>query len=80
VPSPEDLDVIALQSRLRFSEDLKSIKANRDQIKRVRDALAGQLKIVDSLNRANQEMCEHPNKVAYSDPRDSGWDCPDCGA
>ena len=61
-----------------FNEARKML---RDEAKRrsVR-YLKSQTKIVQALQRANQELCVHPDKQSYSDPRDSGWDCPTCGA
>jgi hypothetical protein len=69
-----------LQAQLSLSTSLDDVRANRTLIDAELEYQKSQVKIVEALRRANQELCTHPNKQSYSDPRDSGWDCPDCGA
>lgn len=70
----------ALQAQLNLSTSHDDIVANRTLIDAELTYAKAQVKIVEALARANQELCTHPNRKSYSDPRDSGWDCPTCGA
>lgn len=39
-----------------------------------------ELDVVNALAKANKQLCKHPNRRTYNDPRDpGGWDCSDCG-
>lgn len=69
-----------LQAQLSLSTSRDDIVTNRALIDTELDYLKSQIKIVEALRSANQALCAHPDKKAYSDPRDSGWDCPTCGA
>lgn len=72
--------VKALQSTLSFDSDELTVKANKRNIDEIFEMYKMAVKAVESLRKANQSLCEHKNKTHYSDPRDSGWDCPTCGA
>lgn len=69
-----------LQTKLVFSSDLEAVRSNRKLILAAREAANAELAIVNAFAKANQGLCKHPHKTSYSDPRDWGWNCPDCGA
>lgn len=69
-----------LAGKLRWNSSPETVKANK---KLIDEAMAEAKAVVDgiqALRSAAQALCKHPNKQTYYDPRDSGWDCPDCGA
>ncbi len=70
----------ALQAQLNLSTSHDDVVANRTYIETELEYAKTQVKIVEALHRANQELCKHALKECYSDLRDSGWDCPTCGA
>jgi hypothetical protein len=68
---PRALPTIALGA------DLTTIRGNRDRLRAVLVEVDAERRGLQALMRANQAMCDHPNR--RNDPRD-GWDCPDCDA
>jgi len=69
-----------LQSKLVFSTNLEIIRSNRQPINSARAAVQAELDVVNALAKANKQLCKHPNRRTYNDPRDpGGWDCSDCG-
>lgn len=76
-----DNSIQALVQRLQWgSADLKVIRENRAKIDAARAVHLVMVDAIDGLAKANQEMCEHENRTNYADPREPGWNCPDCGA
>lgn len=68
-----------LQTSLTFSTDLAAIKSNVKVIKAFLDERNAEVKAGRALLQAVYEMCPHKNQTTYSDPRDWGGTCHDCG-
>ena len=74
------VDLSNLAGALKFTSSAADIRNNRLILDAVRRQLNEANNMVNGFRQAAQAMCAHAKKVSYSDPRDSGWDCPDCGA
>jgi hypothetical protein len=75
------LDTRALQASIRLSKDPEQIKANREKIRKAREAIEAQKTIVDALSEANMRMCDHADQYSSNwcgrDP--GGGGCNTCG-
>lgn len=74
------IDLTDLQASLRLSANLVDIVHNQKVLQSIHDELRAAEKLVMAFKRANESLCQHKNVTSYSDPRDSGWNCHDCGA
>lgn len=65
--------------QLDFGAEMSKIRANKSIIAIASNEAISATTLVMAMAAANQKFCKHTNKQSYSDPRDYGWDCPDCG-
>ena len=74
------IDLSNLAGSLKFTSSKADIHNDRLILDDARKRLNEALSMVNALRQAVHAICPHVMKISYSDPRDSGWDCPDCGA
>lgn len=68
-------------SDIEISPDLEKIRANRAKLMAKRGVVNAALKLLSAMETANQDMCTHPGRTSYSDPRDWGNNpCPVCAS
>lgn len=69
----------AATASIKFSLDLSQIKKNVAVLRDHLDANQAEQKGLRALLNAVYDMCPHKNQTTYSDPRDWGGTCHDCG-
>ena len=74
------VDLSHLAGALKFTSAEADIRKNRLILDEARRRVNEASSMVNAFRSAAQAMCAHIKRTSYSDPRDSGWDCPDCGA
>jgi hypothetical protein len=75
------INIAELQASIILGTDPDQIKENRGKLKAALAALNAQRSMVDALNAANQQMCDHASKYSSNwcgrDP--GGGGCNTCG-
>lgn len=72
-------DVAAIAAQLKFTTSIDDVRANTATVRAALQACIEEQKALRGLLEACYAMCQHKRTTSYSDPRDRGWTCNDCG-